>query len=319
MPDLPEADEHPDTHGPKYALNWDHFVEAYSLYNGFMEEHFSEELRIHRENSGYRLVPLNEIKVAEENKRVPRDGYLSFYSDLLGFSAEVITTRADSLPDFYGAALFAAKENPKVQVFLLSDSCLAFAHRADAGEFLAFANSAFGSWRADGMRPQCFIGYGSFAVRRPFSEATPPNFFGTQVAGTALVDAVSIQKSHKPLGSRMLVSELAAPNLPKDVCLTTDPSGKQELFSDPAKHSSLFDCIYYLLCLRSQVRGSRAFRHYVWSAASRTVGSGYIVLKVAQKLVAPHFDKPVLDAVVRSIIRVTKQYKSIQGLTTGRC
>ena len=319
MPDLPGANEQPDINDPKYGLNWEHFVEAYALYNGFMEDYFSEELRIHRENSGYRLVPLNEIEVAEENKRVPRDGYLSFYSDLLGFSAEAITTRTDSLPDFYGAALFAAKENPSVQVYLLSDSCLAFAQRTDVGELLAFANSVFGSWRADGMLPQCFIGFGSFAERRPFSEATPPNFFGTQVAGTALVDAVSIQKNQRPLGSRILVSELAALYLPTDLQVATDPRGKQELFADPAKHSSLFDCIYYLLCLRSHVRGTRAFRHYVWSAASRTIGSGYIVLKVAQESVAPHFDKRILDAVVRSIIRVAKQYKTVQGVTTDLC
>ena len=319
MPDLPEANEQTDVNDPKHGLNWEHFVKAYALYNGFMEDYFSEELRLHRENSGHKLMPLSEIKVAEENKRVPKDGYLSFYCDLLGFSAGMVTTRTDSLPDFYGAALFAAKNNPKVQVFLLSDSCLAFAHRTHVSEFLAFANSTLGAWRADGMLPQCFIGFGSFAERRPFSHATPPNFFGTQVSGTALVDAVSVQKNKSPLGSRILVSELAAPNLPTNVRVATDPNGNLELFLDPAEHSSLFECIYYLLCLRSQVRGTRAYKHYVWSAASSIVDSDNVVLKVAQELVAPHFDERVLDSVLRSIVRVAKQYKSTPNMATDRC
>ena len=319
MTDLPGAIQPHDSNDPKYGLSWEHYLEAFHLYSNFVHENFSEELRLHRDNNPGVLVPLDELKVATENELVPIDGYLSFFSDLLGFSADIVATGTDSLPDFYGAAFVSAKDHPNVQVFLLSDSCLAFTHHANAKEFLSFVSSIFGSWLADGMLPQCFIGHGSFAERRPDFGPTPANFFGTQVTGTALVDAVNIQKTQRPAGSRILVSESAARYLTADVRLATDPKGSLELLLKRPMQSCLFDCIYYLLCLRSQQTGTRVFKHYVWSAASRTLDGSKQMLKIAQALVAPYFDEGALERILRSVDRVLRKYKltSIEQPCTG--
>ena len=174
-------------------------------------------------------------------------------------------------------------------------------------------STALGNWLADAMLPQCFIGYGSFAERRPLSELAPDNFFGVQITGTALVDAVNIQKTAKPLGSRILISESATDNLPQDLRLAKDSEGNVELLWDRPKQFHLQDCIYYLLCLRGQEPGTRAFKHYIWSAASRALGGGDWVLGVAQNLARPYFGDGSFEEISSLMDHVLKGYQSIRG------
>ena len=295
---------------PRDGTNWKHFVDAYGIYNRFLEQHFSESLKQNRESDRESYVPLDQIQVADENKLLPLEGYLSFYCDLLGSSAEVLDDGPDSLRDFYGAAYISACENPNIQVFLLSDSCLAFAPKEYADNFLIFASSLFGRWLADGMLPQCFLGFGSFVERRPDFGLRPANFLGTQVTGTALVDAANIQKNDRPLGSRIFVSPSALRNLPLSVQIVIDGRGSLELLSNRPKQFCLFDCIYYLLCLRTQRPGTRAFKHFVWSAASRIMSGGEGVLKIAQELARPLFDKGELNEILGSIRSVISSYET---------
>ena len=115
----------------------------------------------------------------------------------------------DSLPDYYGAAFVAAAKAPRAKVYLLSDSCLAFARVSEAHDFIESVSGTVVNWLADGLIPQCVIGYGSFVERKPFTDRQPPNFFGTQVTGTALPDAANFLNENKPPGSRILLTPAA--------------------------------------------------------------------------------------------------------------
>lgn len=136
----------------------------------------------------------SSLAIHPENAIVPAPDYLCVYADLLGFSREIQSPGPDSLPDFFGAALVGAGEWPAVNVYLLSDSLLATAPVPAASELIQMVVHVTDNWRADGMFPQLAIGYGTFAERRPFREITPPNFFGIQIAGTSLIDAVNAHK-----------------------------------------------------------------------------------------------------------------------------
>ena len=298
-----------DTNDTRRGLNWQHYIDAFKLYYKFMNDHFSEELQSHREKNPQLYVPTDKIRVSAENKLTPRDGYLAFYCDLLGFSAEIIGSGTDSLPDYYGAALVSAMDNPDVQVYLLSDSCLAFATIENVESFLKFVSFIFPQWLADGMLPQGFVGYGSFVERKPDFGPLPENFFGTQVTGTALVDAVNIQKNNKPLGSRILISESSIKKLPSGIRTAVDADGNIELILEHPRQFCLLECIYYLLCLRTQKSGTRPFEHCIWSAVSRTLYGDTLILEIASDLVKPYFGERELNNIVGSINYILEKYK----------
>ena len=321
MTDLHQTSQPNNFNDPSRSLHWQHYSDAFRIYSKFLNDNFSKELQKHRKNNSDKHVRVDDIEVTEENKSLPIDGYLAFYCDLLAFSAEIIGSGTDSLPDFYGAAFVYASQNPDVQVYLLSDSCLAFAHKDNADNFLSFVSSIFGELLADGMLPQCFIGYGSFAERKPYFGPIPANFFGTQVTGTALVDAVNIQKSYKPLGSRILLSESAIDNLPAGIRVAKDIEGAKELFCDRPLQFCLFDCIYYLLRLRSLEPGTRPFDHCIWSVASRTMASRNWILEIARGLVEPLFDGSRFAEIVDSINSVLNKFEliSVEAGIGGSC
>ena len=68
----------------------------------------------------------------------------------------MVENGTDSLPDFYGATLFSAAENPSINVYLFSDTCVAFAPSSEGPRFLNFVSVIFSRWLDDGMVPQCF-------------------------------------------------------------------------------------------------------------------------------------------------------------------
>ena len=228
--------------------NWEHYLEAFRAYSEWVEHKFPDALRNHEGSNPELYKPLEDISVAEENKRLAVDGYLALYADLLGFSDEIGETGFDPLPDFYGAALVSAANYPLVQVFLLSDSCLAFAPVKEVDSFLDFVFSIFGGWLADGMLPRCIIGYGSFVERRPFREETPPNFFGTQVTGTSLVDAANIEKRRRPLGARILLSDSALEYVPDRFSFARDADGNAELLPVIRLNSLVFTTLCIIFC-----------------------------------------------------------------------
>ena len=155
--------------GNNFALaggNWRHYVDATKVLHEFLDE------KREGQASARALHP------PAENTWKPKDDYLCCYCDLLGFSEEMRTEGMDSLPDFYGAAFVVAGRHPSTKVYLLSDSFIAFSPADDAAEFIETIQSAIANWRADGLIPQCSIGYGTFVERRPFLERTADNFFG---------------------------------------------------------------------------------------------------------------------------------------------
>ena len=94
------------------------------------------------------------IGLSSVRRRRPRD------CDLLGFSDDMTESGSDSLLDFYGAALVSAAENPSVNVYLFSDTCVAFAPSCEGSSFLNFVSVIFSRWLDDAMVPQGFVGYG---------------------------------------------------------------------------------------------------------------------------------------------------------------
>ena len=313
MTHFSDESEHISMNDPRNGSNWDHYLEAFETYISFCDVFFSDDPRYAGEDKSHSGAEPQEIKVSEENKLDAIDGFLSLYCDLLGFSDEIVGRGFDALPDYYGAALAAAKQSPSVQVYLLSDSCIAFAPLEEIDSFIKFISTMYGRWIADSLLPQCYIGYGSFAERRPFQEITPPNFFGTQITGTALVDAVNVQKQrNKPLGARILVSKIALEKLPEDLKVAIDQNGNAEVFPLESKLSCLQDSIYYMLCLRTQECGTRPFSHYVWSAASRIRIGGNWVFKVAESLVRPKWDDDrSFDEALASIKEVLEGYRAL--------
>ena len=292
------------------SFNEENFFLASGIYRDFVERNFRDALRLHRENNPDQYIPLNEIVVHEENKLVPEDGYLALYCDLLGSSNEMVKFGTDGLPDYYGAALFYSGKYPKVKVYLISDSCLAFTKVEDSAEFAEFVSSVFFGWLADGLLPQCFIGYGTFVERRPDFGFSPKNFFGTQLAGTALVDAVNVEKESKPkpLGSRILLSISAQQNLPKNLKIVRDAEGVLEFLPARPMQFDLFDCIYYYMCASKLEPGTRVFGHYVHSIASRAMRCGTSILGTAYDLSKQHFKEGELEHVGNAVDSVLKNY-----------
>ena len=274
-----------------FFLNWEHYLEAHRAIVSFSRQDSADSPRSESEDGPNQLVESHLPQIPEENRLLPVDGYFSLYSDLLGFSKEVSMGGKDSLPDFYGAAFVAAGNAPVVQVYLLSDSCIAFAATGSIEGFVGFVSGIVANWLADGLIPQCFIGYDSFVERKPFADSQPPNFFGTQITGTALPDAAKFQEENKPLGSRILLTDAARSHWPTEhlANIVQDAQGKYEFIPARLPKAFLFDCLYYLLCLREHEPDSRAFDHYVWSFASRAVGGGVGIPKLAVRLAAPYF------------------------------
>ena len=207
-----------------FFLNAQHYREASRICNLFAESlglQPSHMPTASAENSVRRRP--STIRVDEENRRLPVDGHFAFYSDLLGFTMEVSRGGMDSLPDYYGGTFFAALQNPDVQAYLLSDSCIAIAPEDASSAFIRFVETVFSRWLSNGLVPQCAVGYGSFVERRPFAGKRPSNFFGTQIAGTALIDAVEVLKRRHPFGARILLSaaaELHWPTTLRSLALT---------------------------------------------------------------------------------------------------
>lgn len=290
--------------------NWRHYLDAFKLLHDFVE---NENLAVPSDGAGaegVRSVPVRDIRPAPENMLKPSGDYLCFYCDLLGFSAEMLAGGIDSLPDFYGAAYVAASRYPSVQTYLLSDSFMAFATSDQGSELIGLIESVISNWRADGLLPQSSIGCGTFVERKPAFGSIPKNFFGVQVAGTALVDAVDIHKN-KPLGSRILVSPAASQKLEliPSVRMVTDLEGTLELFCERNPRSDLFDCLYYLMCLRDRQPGTRIFDHYVWSIASRAYLGGNLFLRGAMTLCDPSYERPALNTVYDAVRSVLEEYQ----------
>ena len=296
---------------PKLSLNNESFFKAYEIHHAFLEKHFSDALRSHREKNPEQYIPVEDIHIHEQNKLVPQGGYLSLYCDLLGTSNEIVNFGADSLPDYYGAALVSSAEHPAVKVYLLSDSCLAFSKVQDGSEFVDFVSTVFSKWLSDGMLPQCFIGYGTFVDRRPDFGFTPKNFFGTQLAGTSLVDAANIEKESKPLGARIILSTSAWQKLPGHLRIVKDGKGNLELLPPRPMQFDLFDCIYYSLCISSLKSGTRVFDHYVYSLASRAMRCGTSILGTAYNLSKQHLKEGELENVINAVDSVLNNYLEV--------
>lgn len=309
-----QSDANLQEHGlPLPGDNWRHYMDAFKILNDFWKSSDTPATQSEPRKASVISVPLDHIVTAPQNTLDPSGGYLCFYSDLLGFSSEMRSGGMDSLPDFYGAAYFAAREHPSVQTYLLSDSFVAFASVDQAGELIALIDFVLASWRSDGMLPQSSIGYGTFVERRPTFGITPSNFFGVQIAGTALVDAVDMHKD-KPFGSRILVSPVASHKLEsiKAIKIAIDKEGSLEVFCERPLVRQVFDCLYYLMCLRDLQPATRIFNHYVWSTASGFYSGGDSAHKTTMYLCAPSFDRETLDAVYAAVFEVLKAYRPIE-------
>ena len=290
--------------------NWHHYMEAFAISNDFCE---SIGASIFGEGEGAISVSLADIRPVLENTLKPLEKHLCFYCDLLGFSSEVEADGIDSLPDFYGAAYLAAREHPSVQTYLLSDSFTAVAESDQADELISLIQFVISNWHSDGLLPRCSIGFGTFVERKPDFGTPPPNFFGIQIAGTALVDALNMHKGRPP-GSRILVSSDAYQKLESitSAKMAKDCKGTIEIFLERSLGSRLFDCLYYLLCLRDFQPGTHEFDHYVWSIASRAYSDGDIVLKVALNLLPSDYDEAMLNTVYSAIQKVLQAYSPVE-------
>ena len=163
--DIGDMDSASNKDGVKVSSRLKHFSEAFRLYRELVSK--TDALRSHREANPGLYVPVGKITVAEANKLAPAEDYLCLYCDLLGFSNDMTESGSDSLPDFYGAALATAAQHPSVNVYLFSDTCVAFAPSSEGSSFLNFVSVIFSRWLSDAMVPQAFVGYGSFVERKP--------------------------------------------------------------------------------------------------------------------------------------------------------
>ncbi len=298
-----------------FFLNSDHYLQAHKAIADFAKRDSSDQPLQTNQAGPYRLVPRKQLLIDDENRFLPIDGYFSFFSDLLGFSNEVARGGMDCLPDFFGGAFVAARASPQVKVYLLSDSCLAFAPVNEGPQFVQFVSTIISRWLLNGLIPQSAIGYGSFVERNPFSDIKPANFFGVQVTGTALANAADFLKAKKPLGSRILLTTDAWSHWPSDHVglIGLDGNGKREFFLDRTSQQCLFDCVYYLLCLRDHKPDSRAFKHYIWSFASRAFRGRVGIPKLATELAAPYFGDGSLKNIICKIDEVVKLYESAKS------
>ena len=291
----------------------EHYTEALRLYLGFVSENFPDAVRSQREANPGLKVPFERFSVAEANQLQPVEGYFCLFCDLLGFSADMVESGNDDLPDFYGTALVSADENPSINVYLLSDTCVAFAPSSEAARFLNFVSVIFSRWLDDGMVPQGFVGYGSFVERKPDLGPPPANFLGTQIAGTALINAADVQKT-KPLGSRILVTQSAFDNLPIDqrAHIVLDRKGNLEFLPQRGSQFDLLDCLYYLQYLRTLDPGTHVFDHYIWSYASRALRSGRGISEIALNLVEPYMGNDRIQTVIDAVDDVLDAYQDLQ-------
>ena len=291
----------------------EHYTEALRLYLGFVSANFPDAGRSHHEANPGLWVPFERFSVAEANQLPPVEGYLCLYCDLLGFSADIVESGNDDLPDFYGTALVSADENPSIKVYLLSDTCVAFAPACEAARFLNFVSVIFSRRLDDGLVPQGFVGYGSFVERKPDLGPPPANFLGTQIAGTALINAADFQKT-KPLGSRILVTQSAFDNLPIDQTahIVLDGRGNLEFLPERGSQFDLLDCLYYLQYLRILDPGTRVFDHYIWSYASRALRSGRGISEIALDLVEPHMGCNRIQMIVDFVGAVLDEYRGVR-------
>ena len=315
---LHECEQDPLRYGENdhrpFSLNWAHYLEAHKIVQAFATRNQADSERGNDRSTPIGRRSTEPPRIPEENSLLPVDGHFSFFSDLLGFSKEVSLGGMDSLPDYYGAAFVAAGEHRNVHVYLLSDSCIAFAPAASANEFVRFVDGVVSNWLADGLMPQCVIAYGSFVERRPFAGEQPPNFFGTQITGTSLPDAVIFLKNKRPAGSRILMTDAARSNWPSKHSerIIADGHRRHEFLPQRTSAQRLFDCVYYLLCLREHDPEKSAFDHYVWTFASRSIGGVRGLPKLAIELVSPAYaDRCVtsLETVISRIKRVVDLYE----------
>ena len=297
----------------KLDLRTEHYTEALRLYLGFVSDYVPDAVRSHREASPGICVPFEKLSVAEANQLLPVEGYLCLYCDLLGFSADMVESGNDDLPDFYGTALVSAAENPGINVYLFSDTCVAFAPSCEAAKFLNFVSSIFSRWLDDGMVPQGFVGYGSFVERKPELGQSPANFLGTQIAGTALINAADVQKT-KPLGSRILVTQSAFDNLPIDQTahIVLDGKGNLEFLPERGSQFDLLDCLYYLQYLRTLDPGTHVFDHYIWSYASRALRSGQGISEIALNLTKAYIGNGRIQTIIDAVDGVLDAYQYLQ-------
>lgn len=299
-----------DTSPALLGSNWGHYLDTLKILSEFHSQHFRDATNSDSQFADSRSIPVEKLRPAAENMLAPADDHLSLFCDLLGFTAELKAEGSDSLPDYYGAAYVAAATYPSVQVYLLSDSLIAFAKARDVSHFVAFIARVVLPWRADGLLPQCFVGYGTFVQRKPVFGKQPSNFFGVQVAGTALIDAVDIKKTSNPLGSRILVSQSAKENLSRNqTCrIFQDRDRNLELVLGAGDRDCLFDCLYYFLCLRTLKAGCRIFEHYVWSVASRALDGSDYIFDLAVELAQPHYPDRNITAAADSARGVLQGY-----------
>lgn len=265
------------------------------------------------------------------------DKYFVLYCDLLGFSDDMTEEGSAYIFDYYGAAWIGADLYPSIKIYLISDTLLAFAKSDDSTNFLGFISWVVTGWSADGLLPQCFVGYGTYVEGRSNIGSPVRNFFGLEIHGTELIDAAKLQKK-KPLGSRILISKSAEDNLPKDqgsniskaiqikrnqqgvyetlkghslsFTVLQDKDGNLEfLFLDDGPRSS-FDFYYYLLCLCARDEG-RVFDHYVWSAASRAYRISKSEVEEMAKNAASNYPSSNIDGILNAVNHVIAGYKPV--------
>ena len=265
----------------------------------------------------------------QENALASPNKYFALYCDLLGFSDDMTDEGSSLLFDYYGTAWVGAGLYPSIRTYLFSDSLVAFVEEKDISLIPDFIAWHVNQWSADGLLYQCFIGYGTFIEGRSNFGSPLRNFFGSEIHGTALVDAANIQKT-KPLGARILMSQHSGKHLLNDQSfyIAKDKFDNLELFiqksyeivqgKDGNKytlHKSdkhyINNCYYYLSILCNQKR-NRVFDHYVWSIASRVFKIGKIEFnKVIQRVDSKYTNRNI-DVVIDAVDEILKGYKPVQ-------
>lgn len=266
-----------------------------------------------------------------------QSNFFVLYCDLLGFSK---STREEGSPytfDFYGAAWSGAGFYTSIKCYLISDSLIAFAREQDSSDFVGLISWVVNNWSADGLLPQCFIGYGSFHEGRSNFGHPLKNFFGLELDGTALIDAAKLHK-RKPSGARMFISESARLHLPKDhgskvskivqlrktkegdyeplkghslsLYVLRAKDGHLELFFQDDGILSLSTCYYSLLSLCTET-DDKVIKHHIWTIASRTQRIGNselvrLVTEIASK--HPNFDS---DSILKKVKELSSGYEPV--------
>ena len=230
--------------------------------------------------------------------------------------------------DYYGAACSgAAAAYPTIRVYLFSDSIVAFVEERHSTFIPGFISRLVDEWFADGLLPQGFIGYGTFVEHRSNYGKPIPNFFGTEIHGTALVDAAKLHKK-KPLGARIFVSETAWQQLPENQALTlmrdkndhlelflhegyeivqSEDGGHKEILRE-SKRRYIFNCGHHWRCIDSCKPG-RIYDHYVWSIASSAFMIGRTEFERIIRGITPTYEETDIELVVNAVNEVLEGYK----------